>query len=607
MGLWPTPPDDAAAPELAAITREVEAFARGALPPWEAGYLDYHRRRYQDTLRLLPAGQGRRLLDVGSFPGHLSALAQARGWEVAGINNDIEGAGPWAAFLERCRERKLEIGGCEVEREPLPVPTASVDAVLFCELFEHLHWNPFHTLKEIFRVLRPGGLLILTTPNLRRAETLFRWLHDWGWQPPVTRPFYALFPSLLYHRHNREYTAPELDYYLARQGKDLYDFRLEHVYFSDCLDDDHEIPSLTSRRVSGLERWAARTLRWWIPATRAQLMVRAYRSGATLVEWSALQGVEGFGALTEDEQPVQGFTRRLTFPFRLTGSRAAFTVPLPPGRGPALISLMAAHPVGNDAPPAWTRWRLAGHPAMTLALPASPRPVRVRLLVPDSVAARGAVRVELATTTWRDPRTGDEAGLHVGGQWVLAERLETAGAIESALARTAADRHAEESHDDRWWHAAESLYVAHRVRQATLTMGPGDDAQLGPGWYHREHWGRLGFVRWTGGEAVAHLASEGEAVHLVVRGYSGEPKLGPVAGRLVAEHAPAEGLFVTCGETPFSLPADTWRELTVPIPRTPGRIRLTIRVDEPRRPRDLIPGSQDARPLGLAVTSLRLA
>ena len=122
--------------------------------------------------------------------------------------------------------------------------------MLFCELFEHLYWNPFHTLKEIFRVLRPGGLLVLTTPNWRRAETLFRWLHDWGAQPPVSRPYYALFPSLLYHRHNREYTGSELDYYLARQGKDLYDFRLDGVHYSDCLDDGHEIPTVRGQRVS---------------------------------------------------------------------------------------------------------------------------------------------------------------------------------------------------------------------------------------------------------------------------------------------------------------------------------------------------------------------
>ncbi len=607
MALWPRPTDEQGPLDLDAIRREVAAFARGSLAPWEAAYLQYHGRRYQDTLRLLPEGHGRRLLDVGSFPGHLSALAQVRGWEVTGLNNAIEGAGPWALFLERCRERKIEIASCEVERDAFPAPTGSFDAVLFCELFEHLHWNPFHTLKEIFRVLKPGGLLILTTPNLRRVETLFRYLHDWGSQPPVSRPFNTLLPSLLYHRHNREYTGSELDYYLARQGKDLYDFPLDRVYYSDCLDDDHEIPALTGQRVTGLERLAARVLRRSFPRTRGQLIARAARSDATLIEWNALGAPEGFGPLQEDAQPVQGFTRRLTFPFRLTGPKAAFDVPLPPGAGPVLVSLMVAHPVPDEAPPTWTRWTLDGHPAMTLPLCPSPRPVRVRLLVPEVLAAGGAVRVGLEASPWREPASGRELGLHVGGQWVLAERLTGPAAIDAAIARTAADRRAEESFDDRWWHAAESLYAPHRVRQPTLEMGPGDDAQLGAGWYHREDWGRIGPMRWSAPEAIAYLASAGGVTAVSIRAYAGEAALGPASGWIVVEHAPPDGAFARASEVAFALPADGWENLRAPIPPAPGCVRVTIRVDAPRIPRERIPGAQDARPLGLAVRRLRLA
>ncbi len=605
--LWPRPSDESPPLDLAAITREVEAFARGPLASWEAGYLEFHRRRYQDTLRLLPEGRGRRLLDVGSFPGHLSALARARGWEVAGLNTGIEPAGAWAGFLERCRERKIDILSCDVEREPFPAETASFDAVLFCELFEHLYWNPFHTLKEIFRVLKPGGLLILTTPNVRRAETLFRYLHGWGSQPPVSRPFLALFPSLLYHRHNREYTAKELDYYLARQGKDLYDFRVDAVYYADCLDADHEIPTVTGERAGPLEQALARLLRRVAPGTRGQLMARAWRSDAALVEWATLRAVEGFGPLEEDEQPVQGFTRRLTFPFRRTGPRAAFEVPLPAGTaGPLLLSLMVAHLAPEDASPVWTRWTLDSHLAMSLELRPALRPVRVRLFVPAGLAAHGAVRVGLETSTWRDPPSGRENGLSVGGQWALAERLGTAAAVEAAIERTAAERRAEEESLDGWWHAAASLYIPHRVTASAIEIGAGDEAQLGPGWHHREDWGRLGAVRWTGPEALAYLASAGHATTVRMRAYAGEPRLGPVQGWLDVAHAAPDGAFAPVGTAPFALAADTWGEIEAPVPRAPGRLWITVRVESHRVPRALIPGSQDARALGLAVRRLWL-
>ena len=605
MSLWPRPADETSPPDVADITREIHAFARGRLPDWEASYLEYHRLRYQDTLRLLPPGEGRCLLDVGSFPGHLSALAEARGWQVVGLNNAIEGGGAWADFLERCGERKITIRGCEVEREPFPLPTASVDAVLLCELFEHLHLNPFHTLKEIFRVLRPAGLLVLTTPNLRRIETLSRLWHGWGPQPPVSRAFHELFPSLLYHRHNREYTAAELAYYLALQGKDLYDFRLDGIYYSDALDAPHEVPPVLGQRVGPRELRFAGRLRRLFPRLRGQLMVRAWRSDATLVEWSALRAVTGFGPAEEDERPAQGFTRRLTFPFRLTEGRAGFEVPLPPGEGPALVSLVVANPDG-EAPPLRTEWTLDGRPAATLELGVSARPVRIHLFVPEPVARRGAVRVDLVTTTWRDSYRGREVGLHVGSQWVLAQRLAGPPAIDSAIARIRTERQAEESLEG-WWVAAQSLYLPHRTLPATLELGPGDEDQLGPGWFGREAWGKLGAMRWTGGRAEAYFGHAGGAGRACVRAYSGEPQLGPVAGRLVVERVETDGRATAAGTESFTLAPDTWAELVVPFQTSAGLVRVTIHTEPSRIPRDRVPGSGDSRGLGLAVKRLWLA
>jgi hypothetical protein len=191
---------------------------------------------------------------------------------------------------------------------------------------------------------------------------------------------------------------------------------------------------------------------------------------------------------------------------------------------------------------------------------------------------------------------------------VLAERLPAdaaEAAIDALLAQTAAEQQAEESFDG-WWHAAASLYVARRVTRAELAVGPGDEAQLGPGWYHREDWGQHGAIRWTGPEALVYLAAPGGATTLRIASYSGEARLGGVAGRVLVEHAaPGEG-FVAAGETPFALPPDAWEELRVPVPSARGQLRVTLRIEAPRVPRLLIPGSQDDRRLGLAVRRLAL-
>jgi hypothetical protein len=194
----------------------------------------------------------------------------------------------------------------------------------------------------------------------------------------------------------------------------------------------------------------------------------------------------------------------------------------------------------------------------------------------------------------------------VGAQWVLAERLSGAPAIERAIARVRAERRAEESLEG-WWVAAQSLYLPHRTLPATLELGPGDEDQLGPGWFGREAWGKLGAMRWSGGRAEAYLGHDGRARQACVRAYAGEPRLGPVSGRLVVERVEADGRATPAGAAPFTLAPDTWAELSVPFQAPAGLVRVTLHAEPLRVPRDRVPGSGDSRGLGLAVKRLWLA
>jgi 2-polyprenyl-3-methyl-5-hydroxy-6-metoxy-1,4-benzoquinol methylase len=47
---------------------------------------------------------------------------------------------------------------------PLPVPPASFDTIVAAEVIEHLE-NPRAVCRELFRLLRPGGMVLLSTPN----------------------------------------------------------------------------------------------------------------------------------------------------------------------------------------------------------------------------------------------------------------------------------------------------------------------------------------------------------------------------------------------------------------------------------------------------------
>ena len=165
--------------------------------------------------------------------------------------------------------------------------------------------------------------------------------------------------------------------------------------------------------------------------------------------------------------------------------------------------------------------------------------------------------------------------------------------MAAAVERARLERQAEDALTGSWWHPAESLYLTARPPAAVLEMGPEDETQLGPGWYHREDWGALGAMRWTGAEAVCHVGTDGRAARLRLRAYAGEPRLGPVAGRIVVEHVAPDGTVAPARTTSFALAPDHWDDLAVAIPTMPGRLRVTLVAERLRRPSLLIEGSRD--------------
>jgi SAM-dependent methyltransferase len=97
-----------------------------------------------------------RFLDVGCGAGEVLWAAKESGWDAVGID-------PSKEFIEIGKER-LGVEGRVTSLEDAGYADNSFDAVVMGGIIEHLY-DPVGTLREVRRVLRPGGLFYFDAPN----------------------------------------------------------------------------------------------------------------------------------------------------------------------------------------------------------------------------------------------------------------------------------------------------------------------------------------------------------------------------------------------------------------------------------------------------------
>lgn len=113
--------------------------------------------------------QGKKILDVGTAHGYLLEVAGELGLEAYGTEIS-------EAALEIARQKfpgKIWAGPLEKQK----LETAFFDAVALTDVLEHLS-NPVETIREISRILKPGGILLIISPNSDSWTRKF-WGRNW--------------------------------------------------------------------------------------------------------------------------------------------------------------------------------------------------------------------------------------------------------------------------------------------------------------------------------------------------------------------------------------------------------------------------------------------
>jgi SAM-dependent methyltransferase len=173
----------------AATTREEHLKQYRDYPVTFEGGLDekpYYESRILPIFYEVPLGA--KVLDVGCNDGTFMAmLRDKRQCNVTGV--DLS-----ETALEAARAKNLPVH--LTDGETLPFPDATFDVVTLMEVIAHV-LNPVKALEEIKRVLRPGGILLGSTPhkNLEQHiwsdKRLHRRYYD---QPELTRDLESVFP-----------------------------------------------------------------------------------------------------------------------------------------------------------------------------------------------------------------------------------------------------------------------------------------------------------------------------------------------------------------------------------------------------------------------------
>jgi SAM-dependent methyltransferase len=184
-------------------------------------YVETHLTRLQRTLQITPPGTADgRILEMGAYLQITPSLKTKLGYgEVRGCYFGSLGRVDHKRVVSDSGEEfSCDVDHFNAEKDAFPYTNEHFTTVLCCELIEHLAEDPMHMMAEINRILKPGGHLVLTTPNigsLRALSAILQGFHP-GFFPAYILP--AKEGEEPEARHNREYTPREIHHLLTGSG-----------------------------------------------------------------------------------------------------------------------------------------------------------------------------------------------------------------------------------------------------------------------------------------------------------------------------------------------------------------------------------------------------
>ena len=243
-----------------------------------------HLHRY---LQAADLATDRVVLDIASGEGYGSAMLADRACKVIGVDISIE-AVKYARSRYKKKNLEYMVGSCS----DIPIPNESVDMVVSFETIEH-HDQHEQMMQEIKRVLRPTGILLISSPDK----------YHYSVEPNYSNPF-----------HVKELYEHELKKLLERYFKNAVYFGQRVIYGSGILLDSLPTKFLSYwqesekiKKSDGLTNpiyWVALASDTHLPELASSIFEKPINESEIVKSWS--------GVVTERDSQIASLNQAIT-------------------------------------------------------------------------------------------------------------------------------------------------------------------------------------------------------------------------------------------------------------------------------------------------------
>lgn len=229
----------------------------------ELAYMKYHKYRFKEIINYIPYSScAIRILDIGTTPFTIFIKEVYPHYEVSTVDRTN-------LMESRCKARGIQFKQCDLDEQSIPFEDDYFDLVIFTEVLEHIFAPPTEVLREIRRIVRVRGKLILSVPNI---ATLYKRIKLLFGITPLWNPDDLMKKGWVHgHGHIHIYTMKEITSLLKACNFTISNKKFLQQSIWDAFKNSNKVAILR------LIHWVYLIVGLLIPSFRSTIYIECYK------------------------------------------------------------------------------------------------------------------------------------------------------------------------------------------------------------------------------------------------------------------------------------------------------------------------------------------